>query len=74
MYDYRKLCIHSFFLEILLYLYQIQLQIHGMYLYESRKEGGEGWGGKNSSIHNFISMKYRQVNESIILLNRNIIV
>ena len=45
-----------------------------MYLYESMKEDGEGWGGKNSSIHNFNSMKYRQVNESIILLDRNIIV
>ena len=45
-----------------------------MYPYESRKEGGEGWDGKNSFILNFNSMKYRQVNESIILLDRNIIV
>ena len=45
-----------------------------MYLYESRKEGGRGWGRKNSSILNFNSMKYGQVNESIILLDRNIIV
>ena len=45
-----------------------------MYLYESRKEGGEGWGGKNSSILNFNAIKYRQVNEGNILLDRNIIV
>ena len=45
-----------------------------MYPYASREEGGRGWGGKNSSILNFNSMKYRQVNESIILLDRNIIV
>ena len=57
-----------------LYLYQIQLQIHGMYLYESREEVGRGWGGKNSSILNFNAIKYRQVNESIIILDRNIIV
>lgn len=45
-----------------------------MYLYESRKEGGEGWGGKNSSILYFNDIKYRQVNECNKLLNRNIIV
>ena len=45
-----------------------------MYPYASRKEGGRGLGGKNSFILNFNSMKYRQVNESIILLDRNIIV
>ena len=45
-----------------------------MYLYESREKGGRGWGGKNSSILNFNSMKYRQVNEGNILLDRNIIV
>ena len=57
-----------------LYLYQIQLQIYGMYPYASRKEGGEGWGGKNSFILYFNAIMYRQVNESIILLDRNIIV
>ena len=45
-----------------------------MYLYESRKEDGEGWGGKNSSILYFNAIKYRQVNEGNILLDRNIIV
>ena len=45
-----------------------------MYPYASREEGGRGWGGKNSSILNFNAIMYRQVNESIILLDRNIIV
>lgn len=45
-----------------------------MYPYASRKEGGSGWGGKNSSILYFNDIKYRQVNEGNILLDRNIIV